>query len=941
MAANNQDYLESFGNIPALEAEKTAIVNMLKEMFIEYQKVSKLTINLGASSNTKQLITDSKTLETVFNKLKKSADDLTVTINSLGTSQQKLSQAIAANAAAIGALNPQLQQTNTILNQGTTATTSFGNSMKKAANDSGGFFSGLRSGFGIIRQLAYILPGLGIAGIFNIIFQSIGNAVEAMGIFTKLLSVHQREVKYTTEAYEGAREGFVKAKTEVYNLKVAFDQAREGIITKDEALKLYNTTMGRTTGQVKTLDEAETAYAKNAEAYVKFMLYKAAAQYALQKAAENAFKAQVEQNKKNEEFAKGTDKLATTLTFGSFGGYGAGGPTKAEQKRLEQDIFNERENRRQIQIDEAKKDQAVNEKIADDFFKQAENLSGEFQFDWNAIVKPKDSKDKVVRTKAIKEEGDDIIKAYEAQHQAILQAREIQLRAELKLQDDIVNNKDKKAKTSFDPQGRSVAQDKVNFEDRLAALEAYHRIKQQLIDNDFKEELSKIKGQEEAKIKNTKNPALKTALEKEYLARKGQAEVAQETQTAALVKEIEEKKFELIKTNQEKVADLYKKSYSNLKDSIEKTSGIESLKRHEEQLNEIKLLDDKYRAGTFRSIEDYEIARRQLQTKHENEEVNAEIEKLKKLAALAFVYGQDYVSIEEKITALKLAQYKKDTKNFESEAKKKEKIENELANKRKELANAGADFLKSLVEGQYDKESQSIKNLIEQVDRRMNAELAANETLVQSADKKAQNEAIIRQRAEVQKQVLERRQKEADYKKAQFDRLVAIAQVAANTAIAVSKDLIGAKYLIPFDIAIGALQIAAILSKPLPRFKGGLDHDYEGFAVVGDGGTPEVHSHKDGRISITPDRDTVTKVEKGDRIYSSVDEFISKALRISSGGDIIKKVFEKAQFEDKNIVKALGEVKSAIREKGRNGQDFRTLAAFQNYMEYKDRQTNF
>ena len=46
-----------------------------------------------------------------------------------------------------------------------------------------GFGKQLTSSLGLVRQLAYILPGIGIAGIFNLAFEAIGNAAESLGLF--------------------------------------------------------------------------------------------------------------------------------------------------------------------------------------------------------------------------------------------------------------------------------------------------------------------------------------------------------------------------------------------------------------------------------------------------------------------------------------------------------------------------------------------------------------------------------------------------------------------------------------------------------------------------------------------------------------------------------------------------------------------------------------
>lgn len=61
---------------------------------------------------------------------------------------------------------------------------------KKLADATGSsklFGGALSSAFGQLRTLAYILPGLGIAGIFNLAFEAIGKAAEETGLFNNKL----------------------------------------------------------------------------------------------------------------------------------------------------------------------------------------------------------------------------------------------------------------------------------------------------------------------------------------------------------------------------------------------------------------------------------------------------------------------------------------------------------------------------------------------------------------------------------------------------------------------------------------------------------------------------------------------------------------------------------------------------------------------------------
>ena len=98
--------------------------------------------------------------------------------------------------------------------------------------------------------------------------------------------------------------------------------------------------------------------------------------------------------------------------------------------------------------------------------------------------------------------------------------------------------------------------------------------------------------------------------------------------------------------------------------------------------------------------------------------------------------------------------------------------------------------------------------------------------------------------------------------------------------IATAVAVVQALPLIPLSIAVGtlgALQTAAIASRPIPEYwRGKPESDnYEGIATVGEKRT-EVIKSKDGSIRLTPSVPTLTYVGKDDIIYPSVEDFESK-----------------------------------------------------------------
>lgn len=118
-----------------------------------------------------------------------------------------------------------------------------------------------------------------------------------LGLYTE---AEKAQLKYTA-SIKGAADAFQAAFVNIKELSINIDLAKEGLLSKSDVLKQYNDSLGKTTGAVKTLDEAEKALTKNAAAYIKFTLLKAAAQVALEEAAKKAFEAEQARQKSDRE----------------------------------------------------------------------------------------------------------------------------------------------------------------------------------------------------------------------------------------------------------------------------------------------------------------------------------------------------------------------------------------------------------------------------------------------------------------------------------------------------------------------------------------------------------------------------------------------------------------------------------------------------------------
>jgi len=102
------------------------------------------------------------------------------------------------------------------------------------------------------------------------------------------LEITQNGLNQTLDEYkQGAQDAILKT-TEV---KTAFELAREGVISKEEALQTYNDTLGDSFGKATNLNDAEKLFRDKTSAYIKATSLRAQANALLSLAAEEQAKA--------------------------------------------------------------------------------------------------------------------------------------------------------------------------------------------------------------------------------------------------------------------------------------------------------------------------------------------------------------------------------------------------------------------------------------------------------------------------------------------------------------------------------------------------------------------------------------------------------------------------------------------------------------------------
>lgn len=214
---------------------------------------------------------------------------------------------------------------------------------------------------------------------------------------------------------------FKKAVRDVSEMTNTFELAREGVISKEKALKFYNDTLGKVMGSATNLNEAEMILTKNADNYIKATLYKAAANLALDKSAGEMLKAEEARQKKLVDFDnKFNDATITQIR------------SKEQFDAEERRIANARKKRQQEEIKAAEYNARVQENIAKNMMKTAAGFSKGMNFD-SLIGKdsPKPKANKSSTSSLSKEQVDYLASLAAIRDNEIANQRERQLKGKI------------------------------------------------------------------------------------------------------------------------------------------------------------------------------------------------------------------------------------------------------------------------------------------------------------------------------------------------------------------------------------------------------------------------------------------------------------------------------------------------------------------------------
>lgn len=290
---------------------------------------------------------------------------------------------------------------------------------------------------------------------------------------------------------------------------------------------------------------------------------------------------------------------------------------------------------------------------------------------------------------------------------------------------------------------------------------------------------------------------------------------------------------------------------------------------------ELGALDLQYAKGLIKE-EDYQKKKEDIVTKYAVEQAKASLAATKAILEDPNLSPESRLKLEEEIAqkeidlanAVRDAEISAAQQSTEAQRKKIESIADSI-DQASQLMGALSNFVSTIYEGQV----QMIEEEQEESEKASESELAR-------IDKLAETGAITTEEAEARKRAAEektaKRNEELEKKKAalqtrqaKLEKATNIIQTIMNTATGIMKAFAqGGMFATPIAAmiaAMGAVQLATIVAQPIPKYAKGTKGHKGGLAWVGDGGVSETIITNKG-MYLTPDTPTLVDLPKGAKV---------------------------------------------------------------------------
>lgn len=325
-----------------------------------------------------------------------------------------------------------------------------------------------------------------------------------------------------------------------------------------------------------------------------------------------------------------------------------------------------------------------------------------------------------------------------------------------------------------------------------------------------------------------------------------------------------------------------------------------------EELEQLLALNQAYQNDEISSLSEFEEQKKAIQEQAHKDRLSETLSFLEAQKDLLINAGIDTSGIDNEIAATRLALAEENTENIIEQEKKLRSALNELG---QESLNSALSVIENLNEAEDTKREEDLEKLTAQYEAESEA-----------AEGNEERQKALKEKFAAEKAKIDEEQKKADRKRAIFERALAIVNIGINTGVAIVKAVAATPLTggLPFSAiaaAIGAVQLAAVLSKPIPAFAKGVRGFGGGTALVNEEGFELIE--ESGKLRVANDgKAGLTTLKAGSNVYTH-KESMSKIMEYERHG-IESGYNEGDSFSDMNILGALdkgfGRVVKAVKQ---------------------------
>jgi hypothetical protein len=550
----------------------------------------------------------------------------------------------------------------------------------------------------------------------------------------------------------------------------------------------------------------------------------------------------------------------------------------------------------------------ISKKGKEDLAARRKALAEQNQIDKDAVLKQQQDLAQLRATSTTKVIADEKELA-EKRAKANKEAADALLQLQLKTARMLFDVQQQELRNRIDYQSALINNDKLSYEKRFAATQAFYDLSLQLAEKQKAFELREVRIQTNAEIAEVQRAGKEkgvseklindqvAAIRAASLAKQKEIQVRYTTDVIGLDKDSEEQRRNLREKAEEEA--------NAHRESIHETEMQEIQNQYDAQL---LALDRKFAKGKI-SEEDYNKKRLLLQVNLQAALLQADINYTKETIALAEARARatgneaDIDAVTEakkKLAALEI-QLQQTVADF-TKQKSKEKLEDieKVLTKVADIGSKVTDVISGLLNASEERDKNRIQKQIDDIDRLKEKKLEELETFVGTEQEKADRIKVIESKAQSDREALERKQRQAEERRARFDKAANIARIVVETALAVVHQLASGDPFTATGRAIaaglfGAAQLAVAIATPIPRYSKGRKGGKAEWALTGEAG-PERIERPDG-TSYMVDRPTITFLEKDAKVIPN-HELNDRAIRRAALSSM--SVNQGGQLEDRS-----------------------------------------